>query len=174
MIWKRTSAVTSSPGSCRLFVYHTKMRKSRQVPFSSAQQANLPVCSPLAGLFSSLQPWMSDREAVNTNVNVIDFTRLGIKPEFTRPKVNALTSRSSEPKRRLLPNTAPHCRQIIQKKQHNTTNKSKKYLFASISVGLFSIFNVKTPSYLRYKAVAESTLPDTESRVDKGTESVTS
>ena len=35
-------------------------------------------------------------EAVNTNFKVIGLTRLGIKPKFTAPEADALTTRPSE------------------------------------------------------------------------------
>ena len=40
------SARTSSHRSCRPPVYHIKMGDSRQAPFPTAQQVNLPACSP--------------------------------------------------------------------------------------------------------------------------------
>ena len=40
------SAITSSLRSYRPSVYHTRVGESRQVPFPTAQQANLPACSP--------------------------------------------------------------------------------------------------------------------------------
>ena len=41
-------ALYSSLRSCRLSVYHTKMGKSREVPFPTAQQVDLPAFSTLS------------------------------------------------------------------------------------------------------------------------------
>ena len=49
--------------------------------------------------FSSHCPLNAERqsrEAVNTNVEVIGLTRIGIKPETTAPEADALTTRSSK------------------------------------------------------------------------------
>ena len=40
------SAITSLLRNCRPPVYHIKMGESRQVPFLTTQQINLPACSP--------------------------------------------------------------------------------------------------------------------------------
>ena len=48
------------------------------MPLPTAQQVNLPACSPYY-LFNA------EREVVNTNFIVIEFTQLRIKPESTVP-----------------------------------------------------------------------------------------
>ena len=56
------------------------------MPFPTAQQVNLPACSPHCPFNAKRQAG----EAVNTNVKVIGLTRLGIKPESTAQETDAL------------------------------------------------------------------------------------
>ena len=83
---------TSSLRSCQPFVYHTKMGESRQVPFPTAQQVNLPACSPHC-------PFNAERQVGKLSIlafKVNGLTRLGIKPKSTTPEADALTTRPSE------------------------------------------------------------------------------
>ena len=52
------------------------------MPFLKAQQVDLPACFPQCPF--NVEP-QAGREAVNTNFQVIDWTRLGIKPEQAAP-----------------------------------------------------------------------------------------
>ena len=61
------------------------------MPFLTAQQVNLPTCSPHCTLMLSIK-----REAANTNFKVIGLTRLAIKPKSTALEADALTTRPSE------------------------------------------------------------------------------
>ena len=72
-------------------VYHTKMGESRQVPFPTAQQVNLPACSPHC-------PFNAKRQAgkLQTNFIVISLTRFGTKSKSTAPKADFLTTWPSE------------------------------------------------------------------------------
>ena len=56
------------------------------MPFPTAQQANLPACSPHYPINAERQAG----KAVNTNFKVIGLTRLGIKPESTAQETGAL------------------------------------------------------------------------------------
>ena len=58
------------------------------MPFQTAQQVKLQVCSHYCGA--------SSREAVNTKFTAIGLTQLGIKRKSTAPEADALTTRASE------------------------------------------------------------------------------
>ena len=61
------------------------------MPFPTAQQVNLPACSPHC-------PAKAERQAgsCDCHFEVIGLTRFGIKPESTAPEADALTTRSFE------------------------------------------------------------------------------
>ena len=56
------------------------------MPFPTAQQVNLPACSPHCPFNAERQAGI---EAVNTNVKVIGLTRLGIEPQSTAQETDA-------------------------------------------------------------------------------------
>ena len=111
LFW-RVRSQASIPGISHLSSYHEITIKALQRArlgvgghLSTAPRWGNPLrvlpngtTSKLAGLFPtlSLWCWASSREAVNSNFKVIGLTRLGIKPNFTPPKANALTTRPSE------------------------------------------------------------------------------
>ena len=74
-------------------VYHYKIKESRCAMCIFQRHSN-----ELAGLFStlSLQCRASSKEDVNANFKVNGLTHLGIKPESTVLKTNALSIRPSE------------------------------------------------------------------------------
>ena len=89
---KQSMHYTSLLRSCRPSVYHNKTGESRKVPFPTAQQVNLPACSPHC-------PFNAERQAGKlwtAIFNVIGLTRLGIKPKSTAPEADALRTRPSE------------------------------------------------------------------------------
>ena len=73
------------------------MRESREVPFPTAQQVNLPTCSTHCPFNAERQAGkLFDsclKEAVKTNFKVIGLTRLEITPKSTAPEADALTTR---------------------------------------------------------------------------------
>ena len=56
------------------------------MPFPTAQQVNFPACSPHCFINAERQVG----KLCNRNVKIIDFTRIGIKPESTAPKADAI------------------------------------------------------------------------------------
>ena len=62
------------------------------MPFPTAQQVNLPACS----LHCPINAERQAGKIVNSNFKVIGLIRLGIKPEFADPEVDAFTTRPSE------------------------------------------------------------------------------
>ena len=81
----------SSLKSCRPFFYQTKMGVFRTVSFLTAQQVNLPVCSPPCSCDAECQAGKPKIPFFK----VVGLTRLGMKRECTDPMADAFTFRSS-------------------------------------------------------------------------------
>ena len=93
-----------------------------------------------------------EQEAVNTNFKVISLTQLGIKPESTAPKEDALTTQPSElSKHNYLSNISRHKVQLLKAKKVKAT-KSLFYLQAHHIQNNNRKKQIKFSLYQRYYA----------------------